>query len=74
MKHDPRFKHLLQEFFAEFLMLFFPRQAARLDFRHFEWLDKAAERGAAAFAARMWGERLSPLAAGGVRGGLPDTG
>ena len=40
MEHDPRFKRLLQEFFAEFLMLFFPRQAARLDFRHIEWLDK----------------------------------
>jgi hypothetical protein len=53
MEHDPRFKRLLQEFFAEFLMLFFPRQAARLDFRHIEWLDKVAERGAAAIAA-IW--------------------
>jgi hypothetical protein len=53
MEHDPRYKRLLQEFFAEFLMLFFPRQAARLDFRHIEWLDKATERGAAAFAA-IW--------------------
>jgi hypothetical protein len=42
MEHDPRFKRLLQEFFAEFLMLFFPRQAARLDFSHLEWLDKVS--------------------------------
>jgi hypothetical protein len=53
MEHEPRFKRLLQEFFAEFLMLFFPRQAARLNFRHIEWLDKVAKRGAAAFAA-IW--------------------
>jgi hypothetical protein len=39
-EHDQRFKQLLQEFFPEFLALFFPRQPARLDFRHIEWLDK----------------------------------
>ena len=39
-EHDQRFKQLLQEFFPEFLELFFPERAARLDFRHIEWLDK----------------------------------
>jgi hypothetical protein len=38
--HDPRFKKLLQEFFAEFFWLFFPTWAARLDFGRIEWLDK----------------------------------
>jgi hypothetical protein len=31
-EHDQRFKQLLQEFFADLLLLFFPRWAARLDF------------------------------------------
>jgi hypothetical protein len=39
-EHDQRFKQLLKEFFPEFLALFFPERAARLDFRHLEWLDK----------------------------------
>lgn len=38
--HDPRFKKLLQEFFAEFFWLFFPTWAARFDFESAEWLDK----------------------------------
>jgi hypothetical protein len=38
--HDPRFKRLLQEFFAEFFWLFFPQWAARFDFGYIEWLDK----------------------------------
>src|SRR5713101_3453276 len=40
MDHDQRFKHLLREFFREFMELFFPAQAARLDFTAVEWLDK----------------------------------
>jgi Domain of unknown function (DUF4351) len=40
LDHDQRFKLLLQEFFGEFLELFFPRQAARFDFSKIEWLDK----------------------------------
>lgn len=39
-EHDQRFKELLREFFAEFLTLFFPGQAAELDFATVEWLDK----------------------------------
>ncbi len=38
--HDPRFKRLLQEFFAEFFWLFFPNWGARFDFSNIEWLDK----------------------------------
>lgn len=38
--HDPRFKRLLQEFFAEFFWLFFPNLAERFDFDSVEWLDK----------------------------------
>lgn len=38
--HDPRFKRLLQEFFAEFFWLFFPDWAERFDFDSVEWLDK----------------------------------
>jgi hypothetical protein len=38
--HDQRFKVLLKEFFAEFLALFFPQQAARFDYSRLEWLDK----------------------------------
>ena len=38
--HDPRFKRLLQEFFAEFFWLFFPHLACRFDFGRLEWLDK----------------------------------
>jgi hypothetical protein len=34
--HDQRFKVLLKEFFAEFLTLFFPQQAARFDFGRLE--------------------------------------
>jgi hypothetical protein len=39
-EHDQRFKQLLKEFFPDLLLLFFPEQAARLDFREIEWLDK----------------------------------
>jgi hypothetical protein len=39
-EHDARFKTLLREFFAEFLELSFPDQAAGLDLSHPEWLDK----------------------------------
>jgi hypothetical protein len=38
--HDQRFKQLLQEFFPEFLGLFFPERAARFDFSGLCWLDK----------------------------------
>ncbi len=38
--HDPRFKRLLHEFFAEFFWLFFPDWAERFDFNSIEWLDK----------------------------------
>ena len=40
LDHDQRFKLLIQEFFAEFLELFFPDQAARFDFSAIQWLDK----------------------------------
>src|SRR5207253_2703325 len=40
MDHDQRFKQLLKEFFPEFLALFFPDHAARLDFGSLQWLDK----------------------------------
>jgi hypothetical protein len=39
-EHDQRFQQLLKEFFPDLLLLFFPKQAARLDFREIEWLDK----------------------------------
>src|SRR5262245_58123699 len=38
--HDPRFKALLKEFFPEFLQLFFPERAARLDLGRIKWFDK----------------------------------
>ena len=38
--HDQRFKQLLREFFAEFLRLFFPEVADRLDLSAVEWLDQ----------------------------------
>jgi hypothetical protein len=38
--HDQRFKTLLQEFFADFLRLFFALWAERLDCSAVEWLDK----------------------------------
>src|SRR3954452_9605902 len=40
--HDPdqRFKALIQEFFEDFLLLFFADWAARLDCSKVEWLDK----------------------------------
>jgi hypothetical protein len=40
MDHDQRFKTLIQEFFDDFLLLFFADWAARLDLSHVEWLDK----------------------------------
>jgi hypothetical protein len=38
--HDQRFKTLIQEFFGDFLRLFFAEWAERLDCDHVEWLDK----------------------------------
>jgi hypothetical protein len=40
MGHDRLFKTLLREFLAEFLELFFPDEAARLDFGTLRFLDK----------------------------------
>jgi len=40
MDHDQRFKTLIQEFFDDFLGLFFSDWAARLDLSAVEWLDK----------------------------------
>src|SRR5262245_6827353 len=40
MDHDQRFKTLIQEFFGEFLELFFVEWARRLDCSAVEWLDK----------------------------------
>ena len=42
MDHDQRFKVLLQEFLREFIELFFPEIARRLDFTEVTWLDKEA--------------------------------
>jgi hypothetical protein len=39
MDHDQRFKTLIKQFFAEFLLLFFAPWAARLDAGAAEWLD-----------------------------------
>lgn len=36
---DPRFRHLIQDFFAEFLELFFPEWAERLEFSSIEWMN-----------------------------------
>jgi hypothetical protein len=38
--HDQRFKVLLQEFLAEFLLLFFPDLLDQLDLRRVEWLHQ----------------------------------
>jgi len=38
--HDQRFKALLQEFLPDFLRLFFPAQAAAIDFEGIEWLQQ----------------------------------
>jgi hypothetical protein len=40
MDHDQRFKLLIQEFFDDFLDLFFHQWAERLDTSQVEWLDK----------------------------------
>jgi hypothetical protein len=40
MDHDQRFKTLIQEFFVDFLDLFFRDWAVRLDLRTVQWLDK----------------------------------
>ncbi len=53
LDHDQRFKLLILEFFAEFLRLFFPEQAARFDFSGIKWLDKEV------FADPPHGERGS---------------
>src|SRR5262245_41855527 len=49
--HDQRFKVLLQEFFAEFIQLFFTDWADRFDFGEVEWLN------AEVFADTPQGER-----------------
>lgn len=38
--HDQRFKTLLQEFFREFFLLFFPRWEERFDFTAITWLNQ----------------------------------
>src|SRR5215212_1871416 len=40
MQYDRRFKEFLQRFLPNFLTLFFPEQAARLDFSTLVFLDK----------------------------------
>jgi len=40
--HDQRFKALLREFLPEFVALFFPEWAARLDLTSVEWLEQEA--------------------------------
>ncbi len=40
MDHDQRFKIMLQEFFADFLQLFFADWALRLDCQAVQWIDK----------------------------------
>lgn len=40
MAHDQLFKELLRAFFSEFLELFYPEVAARLDFTRVTFLDK----------------------------------
>ncbi len=42
MAQDQLFKDLLRTFFREFLELFFPDVAARLDFSRVRFLDKEA--------------------------------
>jgi hypothetical protein len=42
MNHDQRFKALLQEFFAEFMRLFFSDWADRFEFAQVEWLEQEA--------------------------------
>ena len=39
MDHDQRFKTLIRQFFADFLLLFFAEWAASLDLNKVEWLD-----------------------------------
>jgi len=38
--HDQNFKQLIQAFFREFMELFLPKVAARIDFSRVEFLDK----------------------------------
>jgi hypothetical protein len=40
MPQDQLFKELLQEFFRDFLELFYPAVASRLDFERVTFLDK----------------------------------
>ena len=40
MEHDPFFKGLLKSFFGEFLRLFYPAQASRLNLSRVRFLDK----------------------------------
>jgi hypothetical protein len=49
-ERDQRFKRLLQEFLGEFLVRFFPHNAAALNLSQVEWLDKEL------FAAALEGE------------------
>jgi hypothetical protein len=43
MDHDPHFKKLIREFFADFLRLFFADWAAKFDLERVEWLDKRVQ-------------------------------
>ena len=38
--HDQVFKTVIQEFFKEFMEMFLPAEAKRIDFRKVEFLDK----------------------------------
>ncbi len=38
--HDHLFKELLQDFFEEFILLFFPNVHEEIDFAHLKFLDK----------------------------------
>jgi hypothetical protein len=45
MGHDQVFKGILRRFFRDFLELFFPELAARLDFEYLEFPDKELFKG-----------------------------
>ena len=52
--HDQRFKTLLQEFFGDFLRLFFAPWAKRLDCDKVEWLDGRCVSSTCMWACRPW--------------------
>jgi hypothetical protein len=68
--HDQRLKVLLKEFFEQFFLCFFPRWAARFDFRDLTWLDKEV------FLAPPQGEKrqLDLVARLRVQPGVPRPG